>query len=101
MRKFAARVDANQSAIVRTLERMGAGVKDCSRIGGGHPDLEVWWRGQVLYAEVKDGAKSASRRELTPEQAIWHAEAARYGVKVHVLTCEADALAMLGARRAA
>lgn len=95
MRKYAARVDANQSAIVRTLEQF-ARVVDCSRIGGGHPDLEVQFRGQVYYAEIK-----MPGRKPNPLQAIWHADAARYGIKVYVLETEDDALAMLGARRAA
>lgn len=101
MRKYAARVDANQSAIVRMLEGMGALVRDCSRMGDGFPDLLVLWRGQWLLAECKDGSKPPSRRKLTPDQVLWHAEAKQRGGTVYVLETEDDALAMLGARRAA
>ena len=94
--RYRCRTDANQSAIVRTLRSLGARVVDCSRFGGGHPDIEVHCRGQVYYAEIK-----LPGGEPNALQAIWHAEAARYGIKVYVLTCEDDALAMLGARRVA
>lgn len=101
MRKYAARVDANQSAIVRALESMGALVRDCSRMGSGFPDLLVLWRGQWLLAEVKDGSRPPSERKLTRDQVLWHAEAKQHGGTVYVLETEDDALAMLGARRAA
>ena len=97
-RRYAAKVDANQSEIVRTLEGMGAWVNSTARMGDGFPDLVVLWRGQWLLAEVKDGSKVASARQLTGDQVIWHAHAKARGGTVYILESVNDALAMIGAR---
>lgn len=69
----AARVDGNQSAIVGALIACGALVQSLARMGQGVPDLLVAFRGRVLLIEVKNGAKSPSRRRLTKAQVDWHA----------------------------
>lgn len=99
--KFARKVDANHGEIVRALRGIGAYVVDCSHVGSGYPDLTVGWRGRWLLVECKDGAKSASRRRLTADQQVLHAEAQRVGCRVHVVTSVSDALALLGARESA
>ncbi len=89
----AARTDANQIAIVAALRAVGARVAVISGCGNGIPDLLVLhprtW--EVLLVEVKNGAKSASRRRLTPAEAefaeVW---------PVNVVNSVVEALALVG-----
>jgi hypothetical protein len=67
----AARVDDNHAAIAAALRQTGCTVLSLAPIGQGCPDLlvgrgGVW--GMNLLLEIKDGDKSPSRRELTPDQ---------------------------------
>lgn len=64
----AAKIDANQPAIVAALEAIGASVAITSAVGRGFPDLVVGMRGRNWLLELKDGDKSPSRRTLTPDQ---------------------------------
>ena len=68
----AAKVDANQAAIVGAMRACGAKVQSLAAIGGGVPDLLVLHRGVLRLVEVKDGSRPASRRKLTPAQLEWH-----------------------------
>ncbi len=68
----AARKDDNQNDITEALIAMGCDVHDASAVGGGFPDLVVGIRGCNILVECKDGGKSPSRRQLTPEQQIFH-----------------------------
>jgi hypothetical protein len=68
----AARVDANQDAVVIALRAAGASVQSLAAVGAGVPDLLVGIRGVNLLLEVKDGAKSPSERRLTEDQVKWH-----------------------------
>lgn len=69
----AAKRDDNHAEIVAALRKAGGLVLDLGAVGGGCPDLLVWRAGVFKLLEVKDGAKSASRRELTPDQVKFHA----------------------------
>jgi len=97
----AAKTDANHAPILRALRATGAYVVDCSHVGAGFPDAMAFFRGQCLLVEIKDGAKSPSRRRLTADQQVFHAEALARGVRIHVIHSEAEALALVGARVAA
>ena len=70
----AARIDANQTAIVSALRKVGCDVQSLAEAGGGGADLLVFVRArkQLLLLEVKDGKKSPSQRALTPDQVKWH-----------------------------
>jgi len=68
----AAKVDRNQSAIIKALRQMGATVQPLHAVGAGCPDLLVGFRGENVLIEVKDGDKSPSRRVLTEDQVVWH-----------------------------
>lgn len=70
----AARVDANQSAVVDALRAIGCKVYVASSFGQGFPDLIVGHRGRLMLLEVKDGDKPPSARKLTPDQVRFHAE---------------------------
>lgn len=69
----AAKVDANQAAIVAALRKAGASVQSLAAVGAGVPDLLVGFRGHTMLMEVKDGSKAPSDRRLTPAQLEWHA----------------------------
>lgn len=69
-----ARVDANQSAIVEALRKLGATVLHLHTIGKGAPDIAVGYMGKNALIEIKDGSKPPSARKLTPDEERFHAE---------------------------
>jgi hypothetical protein len=68
----AAKIDANQNAIVGMLRGCGATVQSLAATGKGTPDLLVGFMGRNWLIEVKDGSKPPSARKLTPDQVEWH-----------------------------
>src|ERR1700734_1671409 len=68
-----ARIDDNQSAIVKALRQAGASVLSLSPMGGGCPDLLVGKNGLNLLLEIKDPTKKPSQRTLTPDEVEFHA----------------------------
>jgi len=68
----AAKIDANQEAVVTALRTAGATVQSLASVGKGVPDLLVGYKGQTLLMEVKDGFKAPSARLLTEDQLRWH-----------------------------
>lgn len=72
MTRRAAKVDANQAAIVAALRSAGASVTPLHMVGRGFPDLAVGYRGVNHLLEVKDGSKPPSVRRLTSDEAEWH-----------------------------
>lgn len=92
MRK-AARIDANQSAIVTQLRQAGATVQMLTVMGGGVPDLLVGYRSVNHLIEVKNPLKSPSGRSLTPDQVTWHD---LWRGSVSVVETPQQALAVIG-----
>ena len=82
----AAKRDANEEAIVRALEAVGASVERLS--AKGVPDLLVGFRGATYLLEVKMPAG-----RLSSDQVAWHAA---WRGQVSVVRCEADAYAAIG-----
>lgn len=72
--KFAARIDANQPAIVAAIRKLGATVLHLHTIGKGAPDILIGYQGKNALVELKDGAKPPSARKLTPDEQKFHAE---------------------------
>lgn len=70
----AARIDANQDAVVSALRAAGARVLSLAPVGDGVPDLLVGHRGRLMLLEVKDGAKPPSARKKTALQERFFAE---------------------------
>lgn len=68
----AAKVDANQTEIVKALRSVGASVQSLASTGKGCPDLLVGFRGVNWLLEIKDGQKVKSARKLTDDQVVWH-----------------------------
>jgi Holliday junction resolvase len=95
MIRRAAKVDANHREIAAALIRCGAWVVDCSAVGQGFPDLLVSHRGKLTLVEIKDGAKSPSRRKLTPAQVDFHALAKAAGTPVRVVETVEQAIALV------
>lgn len=67
------RVDANQSAIVRDLRKIGASVFILSSLGDGAPDIAVGFRGRNYFFELKDPTQPPSARRLTDWEQVFHA----------------------------
>lgn len=67
----AARIDENQPAIVKGLEKIGAKVTPLHRVGQGVSDLLVSFRQRWFLMEVKNPEKPKADRELTPDQKKW------------------------------
>jgi hypothetical protein len=62
----AARVDANQAAIVACLRKAGATVQHLHRVADDCPDLLVGYRAQNFVIEVK-----MPKEQLRPGQRAW------------------------------
>lgn len=67
--RLAARVDANQSEVVKAMRKVGAVVTPLHRVGQGVSDLLVSWRQRWFVMEVKTANGS-----LTPDQVRWIGE---------------------------
>lgn len=73
MRKYG-RTDANQQEIVGFLRAIpGVSVVSLASVGNGVPDLIVGFRGRNYLVELKDPDKPPSKRKLTKEQRMFHA----------------------------
>lgn len=94
MSRRAARVDANHAAVGRALGACGWRVWDTSRLGAGFCDLVAARAGRLVLIEVKDGAKTPSRRRLTPAETDFAAAMAAAGVTVRVVTSIEEAVAL-------
>ena len=68
----AAKVDANQVAVVKKLRDCAVKVEVLSGVGQGVPDLLCGFRGVNVLLELKDGEKFPSDRKLTLDQKAWH-----------------------------
>ena len=90
----AAKIDANQEAVVTALRAAGATVQSLANVGKGVPDLLVGYKGQTLLMEVKDGFKAPSARLLTEDQLKWHG--AWKGGALAVVDSPDAALRMIG-----
>lgn len=91
----AAKIDANQTAIVKALRAVGCSVTHLSGVGSGCPDLLVGRFGRNLLLEVKDGSKPPSAQALTEDQKLWHAA---WRGQVFVVRTVDEALAAVGAK---
>lgn len=83
---YARRTDTNHTEVIRALRRFGWCVCDTSRVGGGFPDCVAIRAGRVRFIEIKDGAKSASRRQLTPRERDLREAFMAAGVDINVVS---------------
>lgn len=91
----AAKTDRNHQEVVAALRAHRCDVLSIAAVGDGCPDLLVWspWARSHELLEVKDGAKSPSRRKLTDDQVKFHG---KWGGPIHVVTSVAEALRAVG-----
>lgn len=85
----AAKIDANQPAVVKALRAAGVTIQHLHQVGSGCPDILCAIDGQLFLIEIKDGSKPPSAQKLTPDQVIWHAE---WKAEVHVVNSIEGAL---------
>jgi hypothetical protein len=85
----AAKVDANQAAIVEALRKCGCSVLSLAAIGKGAPDLLIGLRGKNVLAEVKN---PDTRGKLNDLQNDWHT---KWAGQVLTVTSPEDALKQL------
>lgn len=90
----AAKIDANQPAIIAALRRCGCRVRSTAQLGDGFPDLLVGYRGELSLLEVKDGSKPPSQQRLTDKERAFHDEWA--GFPVFVVGSVDEALTAVG-----
>ncbi|WP_336943117.1 hypothetical protein [Acinetobacter modestus] len=88
----AAKIDANQTEIVKALRSVGASVQSLASTGKGCPDLLVGFRGVNWLLEIKDSQKVKSARKLTDDQVVWHES---WRGKVYVIESVDQALNLL------
>jgi Holliday junction resolvase len=67
MSKYARKVDANQSELVKAFKELGCSVFDCSRVAGGFPDLLIGKNKRTVLVEIKATEKST----YTPAQELF------------------------------
>lgn len=72
MKRRAARVDANQGAVVAELRDFGISVHITSQLGDGFPDLVCGFCGINGMYELKDPEKPFSAQELSPDERKFH-----------------------------
>jgi hypothetical protein len=65
----AAKIDQNQTLIVKQLRLLGYSVYITSMVGKGFPDLVIGKRNENYLVELKDGSKPPSARKLTDDEA--------------------------------
>ncbi len=79
----ASKVDANHAQIRQALRDSGFSCWDTHDQGKGAPDLVIGaWGFVIVPIEIKDGAKSPSRRKLTPAEEIFHKNWRGYPVQI-------------------
>lgn len=88
----AAKVDANQAEIVRSLRALGATVQSLAMVGKGCPDILIGYRGTNFLCEIKDGRKPESAQKLTPHEIAWHDS---WGGQVVIVRSVDDAIALV------
>ena len=95
MPRTRAKVDTNQSQIVKVLRAVGASVATTHQVGKGFPDIVVGYKGRNHLLEIKDGDKPPSQRKLTADEQEWHD---KWRGTVKIVNNETEALTAIGAK---
>lgn len=95
MPRTRAKVDTNQSQIVKVLRAVGASVATTHQVGKGFPDIVVGYKGHNYLLEIKDGDKPPSQRKLTADEQEWHD---KWRGTVKIVNNETEALTAIGAK---
>lgn len=92
---YAKKKDIMHNTIVRTLQGVGAAVKETYQFPG-VLDAIVGFRGQLYWVEIKNSERTAEK-DLTDSERAIIAEFARVGVTIHVWCTPEQALRAIGA----
>ncbi len=92
--RYAAKVDANQSKIVKALRDKGATVLITSQLKNAF-DILVGYNGQLHIVEIKDSEQPPSKRKLTKGELKCAQEFNKVGVAYNVITSVEEALEMI------
>ena len=92
MTRRAARLDANQHAIIAALRARGVWCHSTASQGFGYPDAITWWRGEWRLLEIKSEDGNLTDWEL--------AFAEHCPGEIHVVRSVADALRAHGIEEA-
>ncbi len=90
----AAKVDRNQSEIVKALRGVGATVLICSQLKNAF-DILVGYQNQLYIVEIKDGLLTKSGKKLTEGELKCKESFNRVGVDYHVIESVEQALNLL------
>jgi hypothetical protein len=88
----AARIDANQPAIVADLRKAGCTVQILSAVGHGCPDILVGYHLRNYLFEIKDPAQPPSKQKLTPDEQLFKET---WRGQTNVITTAQDALYLM------
>jgi len=89
-----ARTDANQTEIVNALRELGATVLITSQLKNAF-DILVGYKGKLYIAEIKDGTKPKSQRQLTEGEQKCKEFFERVGVTYYIIESVEQALTMI------
>jgi Holliday junction resolvase len=84
-----AKVDGNQTEVVKNLRKLGCTVASIAPMGKGIPDLLVGYAGRSYLLEVKQPGE-----KLTDDEAKWHSE---WRGQVAIVTTWQEAAKVVGA----
>jgi len=73
MRKYG-RVDANHTAIIAALRKVGITAFSIASIGNGKGDIVAGWNGRNVLLEVKNPKQKPSKQRLTKDEIKHHRE---------------------------
>jgi hypothetical protein len=90
----AAKVDRNQSEIVKALRKIGAVVLITSQLKNCF-DILVLFQSRIYIVEIKDGELPSSARKLTGGELEFKQKAESVGCVYHVITSIDEALEMI------
>lgn len=92
-KSFGGRKDANHDEIVDALLAAGCAIIDTHKMGGGFPDLLVWYNGVIVLMEIKNLKTAYGRKGLSPRQSIFKQS---WPGKIHIVNNVAEALRAAG-----
>ena len=92
--RYAAKVDDNQSEIVKALRKAGAVVLITSQLKNAF-DLLVGYRGNLFIVEIKDGNKIPSKRKLTEGEQKCKDNFNSVGVDYHIVKNIKEAIELI------
>lgn len=92
----AARIDKNQTTIVKALRQCGISVHPTHNVHNGFPDIVAGHSGINYLFEIKDPQQPPSKRKLTKMEDEWHK---KWNGSVHTIETYDEALDIIYNRK--